>query len=376
MLRSLLGLVIALFVYIPVNAGELRPAVSQSLTISTSAASQCLRTDATGSHFYAGPGCGSSEAVFNEAASSVNFRVEGANASNLFVVHSTLNSVGINIGTPASVVHIKSTSTSAIAPLLRIDDASGNILVIMRNNGNVGIGVTAPSDTLDVGGNTIGGATGVIAHESGGSFSANSSTDVSVNAPVTRSVSLKVNSQPMLVVNNTSMTFVGNYFSVGSSTLTVIGGTTTISGTFVSTAAHWNTLRMASVTINSQQAGITASVSSFTAVANSTVTISNVSLGGQVECVAKFNAALNIAGNSLWRVLRDGIVDQGGTNLSDINGLFPTAGTNTAVVWTYLSPPLTAGSHSFTVEAKNTSGSTLDINCQSTQCRFYCKEVH
>lgn len=80
-----IGFALAMFFPSFAYAGELRPGVSQSLSISTVTASQCLRTDSTGSAFQAGDGCGpNANGITNSAVVDGALTVgTGANVSTI-----------------------------------------------------------------------------------------------------------------------------------------------------------------------------------------------------------------------------------------------------------------------------------------------------
>src|SRR3990167_1472429 len=78
-----------------------------AISPSTVTASQCLRSDSSGSHFFAGPGCGSSEAVFNEGSAAVNFRVESNGNANMLKVDGTNDKVGVGTASPATVLDVE-----------------------------------------------------------------------------------------------------------------------------------------------------------------------------------------------------------------------------------------------------------------------------
>ncbi len=68
---------------------------------------------------------------------------------------------GLGISAPAAHFHMKPDDENPNADHLQIDDAAGNTQVIIKNNGNVGINVSNPTDRFEVNGNS--GLTGDLA---------------------------------------------------------------------------------------------------------------------------------------------------------------------------------------------------------------------
>lgn len=153
-----------------------------TISPSTVSASQCLRSDSAGTHFFAGPGCGSSEAVFNEASGAVDFRVESDGNANMLKIDGTNNRVGIGIS-PSTVraeiltnadgtanaggLSIWATDQATNGPYLNLnknagvatigsiqsgDNSAGAPLSLNPNGGNVGVGTASPETLLDVAG--------------------------------------------------------------------------------------------------------------------------------------------------------------------------------------------------------------------------------
>jgi len=82
------------------------PVEGTSIGPSTVSASQCLRSDSSGTHFQAGPGCGNTEAVFNDNQADVNLRAEGDGDENLLFLDAGLDFVGLGTPSPSTKLDV------------------------------------------------------------------------------------------------------------------------------------------------------------------------------------------------------------------------------------------------------------------------------
>ena len=133
--------------------------ITPSISISTVSASQCLRADSTSSHFQAGPGCGSTEAVFNEASGDVDLRVESNGNANMIFVDGGNDRVGIGTGGPQAVLDVNGAFQWGSGATKSTGTSTGSL--------NLATPLTAPSGgtgaaSLTEGGVLFGGGTGAV----------------------------------------------------------------------------------------------------------------------------------------------------------------------------------------------------------------------
>jgi len=229
-----------------------------AISPSTVTASQCLRSDSAGSHFFAGPGCGSTEAVFNEASGAIDFRVESNGNANMLKIDGTNDKVGIGTASPATVLDVEGAAQFGSGATKSTFTATGNLQIAGTLTLTAGATIQANGGTLSLSTSTTSGTPAVTiaannkVYIPAGNGSASGVGKIKLYILTTSSATLAISAQQDVgtytlpantLVNVGDTVYVVCYGTMTASSTAKVysvtfGGTTLIGASATNTAAH------------------------------------------------------------------------------------------------------------------------------------------